>query len=151
AEILRGISRSPNYLPPVLDTVVAAAARFCGAPNVVMTRLDGDMLRAVAAAGPFADDVARNGQGLAEFDIPASSGSVTGSAVVERRTIHVPDLAVEPEHRFPIGLQYQRRLGHRAMVATPLLREGMPIGTLALFRTEPRAFTAKQIDLLQTF
>src|SRR5262245_44588900 len=65
AEILRVISRSPSNLPPVLDTVVAAAARFCGAPNVVMTRLEGGMLRAVAAAGPFADDVARHGQGLA--------------------------------------------------------------------------------------
>ena len=38
------------------------------------------------------------------------------------------------------------------MLATPLLREGMPLGAIVDRRgPEPRPFTAKQIALLETF
>ena len=37
------------------------------------------------------------------------------------------------------------------MLATPLLREGIPIGVIMIRRTEVRPFTDKQIALLKTF
>ena len=37
------------------------------------------------------------------------------------------------------------------MLATPLLREGIPIGTIHIRRMEVRPFTEKQIKLLETF
>jgi GAF domain-containing protein len=37
------------------------------------------------------------------------------------------------------------------MLATPLLREGSPIGAIFVRRTEVRPFTNKHIALLQTF
>src|SRR5207249_3854573 len=39
----------------------------------------------------------------------------------------------------------------RAMLATPLLREGAPLGALALRRMEVRPFTDQQVKLLETF
>ena len=51
AEILRAISGSPTDIQPVLDTVARAAARFCGAPDVVISRLEGQTLCGAAGVG----------------------------------------------------------------------------------------------------
>src|SRR6266567_5798875 len=77
--------------------------------------------------------------------------TVSGRSVVERRTLHVHDLAAEPEDEFPIGRELQRRFGHRTILATPLLREGVPIGAMVLFRTEVNPFSDKQLQLSQIF
>jgi PAS domain S-box-containing protein len=151
AEILRAISGSPTDIQPVLDTVVEAAARFCGATDVAILRLDGQTLRGAAGVGPFPDLIARQLGGLAALEIPVTRGSVTGRAVVDRRTVHVHDLAAEPEGEFPEGRELQRRLGHRTMVATPLLREGTPLGVIALFRMVVDPFSEKQLDQLRVF
>ena len=39
----------------------------------------------------------------------------------------------------------------RVVLAVPLMREGRPIGVLGLTRSNPKAFTDKQIDLVTTF
>src|SRR5262249_42285571 len=51
AEILRVISSSPTDLQPVMDVVAESAARFCGAANATIYRLEGDSVRLVAAHG----------------------------------------------------------------------------------------------------
>ena len=65
-----------------------------------------------------------------EESLLISRGSVSGRAVVDRRTIHVHDMAAESETEFPEGLSFQRRAGHRTILATPLMREGIPIGAI---------------------
>jgi two-component system NtrC family sensor kinase len=59
AEVLRVISTSPTDLRPVLDTVVTSAARFCGAYDAVMFRVDGESLRLAAHHGPIPLPVGR--------------------------------------------------------------------------------------------
>ena len=77
--------------------------------------------------------------------------SVNGRAIIERRTVHVHDLAAEIETNFPGSKTYQERFGTRTVLATPLLREGVPIGDILIRRTEVRPFSDKQIKLLETF
>ncbi|MBI3031292.1 MAG: GAF domain-containing protein [Candidatus Rokubacteria bacterium] len=145
AEILRAISSSPTDLQPVFDAIAENAARLCEAPDVGILRLDGDVLRLSAKRGPWTVRLP------ADLTVPVTRGSVSGRAIVDRQTIHVHDLAAEPEEEYPVGRDLQRRFGHHTMLATLLLREGTPLGLIAVFRTEVRPFTEAQIKLLQTF
>jgi GAF domain-containing protein len=144
SEVLRVISNSPTEIQPVLDAVGENAARLCDANNAVIFRLEGDLLRQVASYGGL-PTTSHPVEGL-----PVNRGRVTGRAVFERRTIHVHDLAAE-EHNFPEGSRDARRDGHRTTLATPLLREGSPIGAILIRRMEVRPFSDKQIALVETF
>jgi len=151
ADILRAISSSPTDLHPVLETVVHAAARFCDAPDVAILRIERGVLRMAAATGPFGDEMIRRAGSVEAVQFPISRESVTGRSVVERRTVHVHDLAAEPEDEYPVGRELQRRFGHRTLLATPLLREGEPVGAMVMFRTEVNPFSEKQARLSQAF
>ena len=60
--------------------------------------------------------------------LPLTRGSVTGRAVMDRATVHVADLAAEVDSEYPDGKAVQRAAGHRTTLATPLLRDGVPLG-----------------------
>src|SRR5262249_27289753 len=68
---------------------------------------------------------------------------------LDGQLIHVHDITEETE--FPISKAFSERIGHRTMLATPLLREGTPIGAVFVRRTEVRPFSDNQIGLLKTF
>jgi signal transduction histidine kinase len=144
AEILRVISSSPTDIQPVLDAVAERAARLCDANNALIFRIEGDMVRMVAQHGPLGV----HGQ---PADRAVSRDWVTGRAVVDRRTVHVHDLAAESDNEFPVGKQLARLGGHRTTLATPLLREGVSLGAILIRRMEVRPFTEKQVRLLETF
>jgi len=142
SEILRAISSSPTDLQPVLDTVARSAARFCGAYDACIFRLDGDHLRLDAHHGPVAQPDG--------FLLPVVKGNVGGRTVLERRVIHVADLPAETAE-FPEAAANARRLGFRTILSVPLVREGVAIGAIQLRRPESVPFTDKQVSLLQTF
>src|SRR5262252_7569503 len=142
AEILRVISTSPTNLQPVLDTVVASAARFCGAYEANLLRVDGERLKLAAHHGPIPISP--------DFSIPLVRGTVAGRSVLERRAVQIADIQTETEE-FPEGRVYALPQGTRTLLSVPLLWEGAPLGAIALRRTEVNPFTDKQIALLQTF
>src|SRR4030095_10856344 len=81
--------------------------------------------------------------------IPSAGTHTPPRAIIDRRTLHIDDLAAVPESDLPAG--FARSLGVRTVLATPLLREGVPIGAIMIRRMEVRPFTEKQIKLLETF
>ena len=146
SEILGVIASSPTDIQPVLDTVAKNAARVCGATDTSIYMLvEGAVLRKVASYG----SVPGSPIGIAVFSV--SRGSATGRAVVDRRTVHIDDLAAESDDEFPEGKIAVNRFGFRTVLATPLLREGVAIGAIAIRRMEVRPFTDSQIKLLETF
>ena len=147
SEILRVIASSPTDLQPVMDVVAESAAKFCGAINAAIWRLEGDSVRLVAVHGSMLGGVALGAT------IAATSRTVVGHAVRDRKSIHVEDiLALQAD--YPETVERQRQTGvtaARTMLFTPLLREGVPIGVIVLRRTEVQPFTEKQIELAKTF
>jgi GAF domain-containing protein len=143
-EILSAMASSATDIQPVLDVVAENAARVCGAKDANIFRIEGDLLRLASAYGSL--------PALEGFEegMPINRDWVTGRSVVDRRTIHVDDLTAE-ETDFPQGRDYAQRFGHRTTLATPLLREGVPIGAILIRRAEVRPFTDSQIKLLETF
>jgi GAF domain-containing protein len=143
SEILGVIASSPTDVQPVLDVVAENAARLCDATDAVIHRIDGDKLRSGARYGLL--PTRRGSEPLTSID----RGSIPGRTVIDRRTLHIHDLASEPED--DLLAPFARSLGVRTVLATPLLREGIPIGTIHIRRMEVRPFTEKQIKLLETF
>src|SRR5689334_2130397 len=141
SDILRVIASSPTDVQPVLNAVAESAARLCSASDANIRLRDAECLRSVASYGPLPS--------LAVLSV--SRGSVPGRAVVDRRTVHIDDLGAESDDEFPESKIAVNQFGFRTVLATPLLREGVAIGSIAIRRMEVRPFTDSQIKLLETF
>jgi len=143
SEILKVISRSPSDVQPVFDMIAESAARLCDAIDVTIFQVDSNVLRVVVHRGPIPS--ASVGQTR-----PMVRETPTGRAVLDRRTIHVADVQAEIDE-YPEGSVRARRLGHRTILAAPLLQVGEAIGAIVVRRTDVRPFTERQVDLLHTF
>jgi signal transduction histidine kinase/DNA-binding response OmpR family regulator len=144
ADVLGAIAVSPTDLYAVLTIIAQTAARLCDAADAQIFRIDGDVVRRAASYGSLST--------LSMSEVrPLSRNWVTGRSMIDRCTIHVPDLAAMPETEYPLGKTLQRRHGHRTTLATPLLVAGGPIGAILIRRVEVRPFTDRQIALLETF
>src|SRR5262245_52478504 len=143
SEILRLIATLSMDIQSVLDTIAENAARVCGSYDAVIRLVEGNILQLAAHYGPVV-----SGYGLEQ---PLIRGTIAGRAVIDRQTIHIHDLWAESETEFAVSIKHAKRLGHRTYLATPLLREGAPIGVILIRRKEIRPFSEKQIALLKTF
>ena len=144
ADVLKVISRSAFDLQMVLDTLTESACKLCEADAATMWRPDGDVFKVAAMFGQSPAHEAA----LKQVVVKPGRDTCVGRALLEGRTVHIPDAAPDPEYNAPDVLAVA---GNRAMIGVPLLREGAPIGVLVLTRTVARPFTEKQIALATTF
>ena len=140
SQILSVISSSPTDIQPVLDAVAESAARLCGAHDVVIRLVEGDVHRAVAHHGPIPTLPLR----------PVTSDGISERAMNKAITVHVPDMA-EAHARGEFLDSRAFAAGQRSLLAVPLMREGTAIGAIVMRRLEVSPFSDKQIKLLETF
>jgi len=144
ADALKVISRSNFDLQTVLDTLTESAARLCDADMAAITRQKGAAYYYVTNYG-FPPDFAEYAK---SFPLEPGRGTGVGRALLEAKPVQIPDVRADPEYTW-VGAK--KLGGFGTALAVPMLREGNPIGVIALGRTTVRPFTEKQVGLVQTF
>src|SRR3954452_21193785 len=149
AEVLQVINASPGDLAPVFDAMLEKALHICDAAFGIMWTFDG------GAAGIGA--MCRVPEAFTEFLIREPPGigpdTVFGRAVLERRVIHIPDCVAGEIYRrqVPLAVAAVELGGVRSLLMAPLIKDNTVLGVFTIYRQEVRAFSDKQVSLLQNF
>jgi two-component system NtrC family sensor kinase len=144
ADVLKVISRSTFDLKTVLDTLIDSAAQLCDAGAGHIYLREGEAYKLASCAG-FSVEYE---EFLKQCAIVPGRDTLIGRTALESRIVVISDALADPEYQF----RDAQRLGKfRTMLGVPMLRDGVPIGVLALTRSEVRTFTNKQIELVTTF
>ena len=144
SEVLGVISRSPDRLQPVFDAIVTTGARLCEAEFSIFFTIASGKFRVAASNNVNAEYI----KYLIDNPPLVAAGSVPGLAATEGRTVHIEDVLNWSDH----NRKDAQRIGNqRTNLSVPLMRDGQPVGVLALVRTKVRRFSDRQVNLVETF
>src|SRR5262245_50536890 len=145
SEVLSIVRRSPADAQPVFDAIVQSVSRLTGAMFGVVYLYEDDRLR-IAATNNFTPAGSVHLSEMQQLKRPERS-HLGGRAILDRKIIHVPDVFEDPEYSRDLALA----VGLRAVLAVPLIRDGIPLGALTAAKAEAEPFSDRQIRLLETF
>src|SRR6202000_1100107 len=143
ADVLKVISRSAFDLQTVFDTLISSAVELIGASAGTICLREGDGSRYLATSN-MEDGFRRF---LLSHPPTPGRASAAGRVLLSGNVESIPDVLEDPHYLLPA---YELNKT-RSVVGVPLLRNDNVEGVLVLNRTEPGLFTARQIELVQTF
>ncbi len=145
SEILRVISQSQIDVQPVFDTIATAALKLCSASSVNVFTFDGELihLAALVNSRPGGAEAMRR-----LWPRPPSRDAAAARAILTCSAVAIPDVLEDSSY---LARAPAVAADFRSILAVPLVREGRPIGAIAVGRPEPGPFPDTQITLLRTF
>src|SRR5438034_11391440 len=128
-DVVQTIARTTFDLDAVLQTVIDRAVRLCHADTGNIARRDGDKdeyrIAAFTSMTPEYERLVR------ERLYKPERGSIVGRTLLEKRIVHIGDVLEDPQYALP---DLQRLAGYRTALGVPMMREGVPIGAIAVAR-----------------
>src|SRR5262249_50480462 len=148
SEVLRVISTSAGELDPVFQAMLANATRLCEATYGILWLREGEAFRIAALEGALTAEHWRKGA------LYRTSPKVPLARVIKTRApVHIADMREDPS--YVDGDQLPRLAVEvakmRTLLSVPMLKEDDAVGAIAIYRTEVRPFTDKQVALLTNF
>ena len=152
AEVLQVINASPGDLAPVFDAMLEKAMRLCEAAFGSLCTYDGEQLPVRGAARRSAALTPSSGQHNPPID--RCLAAAPHALLETKRPVQILDLTAQKLYRDgDPGVRAMVELGGmRTILTVPLLqRRGCAGAIIAIYRQEVRAFSDKQIALLENF
>jgi class 3 adenylate cyclase/putative methionine-R-sulfoxide reductase with GAF domain len=147
SEVLRIISQSTSDLEAVFLPLITRAVHLCAADHGDIIRFDPQTHEYLQAAHfGVGSDVYRTI--IRQRAYRAGRDTLVGRTIMERAPVRIDDVLLDPDYKFA---EAQQTGGFRSIVGVPLLRDGFPIGVIAVWRREVRPFSDREIRILTTF
>jgi two-component system, NtrC family, sensor kinase len=144
-DILKIIAQTQADVQPVFDTMVRSAVRLCNGLFGTLWRFDGEWIHQVAQYN-YTPEALEEVRRL--YPARPSRGHGSARAILGKAVVHIPDVELDTEFEYQA---LSRAVGWRSGLFVPMLRDGAPIGALAVTRAAPGPFSTSEIDLLKTF
>jgi class 3 adenylate cyclase len=143
-DVIQTVARSTFDLDSVFQTVIDRAVLLCQADSGNIARRLDEVYRMVAftSFGPEYERMVR------DHVYEPERGSVVGRTVLERGVVHIVDVLEDPDYALA---NLQSAGGYRTALGVPMLKDGEPIGAIAVGRNAVKPFSDAEITLLRTF
>jgi GAF domain-containing protein len=143
--VMRTMSAAPTDLEAILDSILRATTSLCDSEQGFVYVLEDDVYVVRASVGIDADLVKWTRDHPLPKDDP---GKATTRAAMSRTTVHIPDILEDPGYRSD---DVNRRGRFRALLSVPLIKDGVAVAVITMWRNEPRRFSDEDIALVSTF
>ncbi|MEJ2174322.1 MAG: GAF domain-containing protein, partial [bacterium] len=148
ADILKVISGSPTDVQPVFDEVAHSSMRLLGALSASVSIRAGDTLQlgAFTSTSKTGDQAVKD---LFPLSLTDNRDTILAQSVIRAAAAQVGD--AQGNRRRPRLREIARRRGFQSIIAVPMLRKGVAIGTVSVTRREAGGFSDHEVELLATF
>src|SRR5712692_113580 len=143
SEILRIISSSPNDAQPVFDTIARSTARLCRAQFCHVFRFDGELIHFAASHGVRPEGVEAM---QSVYPMAPGRGSAASRSIASGAVEHIPDVRADPDYAHG---RTAKIMNYRSIVAVPMLKDGRPIGAIAMSRSEAGPFPDQAVIAIE--